>query len=77
MTRIVTNKIHSWFTYRHILFQHSQTYGSGRSNVPTLLKNVVMENSSSISSPDRKGKPGEGKVRWGCAGLVLDSGTDV
>jgi hypothetical protein len=27
-------------------------------------------------SPDRKGKPGEGNVRRGCAGLVLDSGTD-
>jgi hypothetical protein len=36
-----------------------------------------MENYSSISSPDSKGKPGEDKVRWGCAGLVLDSGTDA
>jgi hypothetical protein len=36
-----------------------------------------MENQSSISSPDSKEKPGEDKVRWDCAGLVLDSGTDA
>jgi hypothetical protein len=36
-----------------------------------------MENCSSISSPDRKGKPGEGNVRWGCAVLGLNSGTDA
>ncbi len=39
--------------------------------------NVLMENCSSNSSPDRKGKPGEGNVRWGCAVLGLNSGTDA